>query len=58
MESNGNHDLGKCIKPKTEIEWNQTENKKWGKLSNRKPKLNDIKPKPSIERFQTKQIHK
>jgi hypothetical protein len=27
MNSNGNHDLGKCIKPKTDKEWNQTETK-------------------------------
>jgi hypothetical protein len=39
-------------KPKTETEWNQTETKSWGKVSNRKPKKNGTSPKPSIERYQ------
>jgi hypothetical protein len=51
MESNQNQQL-KGNTRKTETEWNQTETKSWGKVSNRKPKLNGIQPIPSIERYQ------
>jgi hypothetical protein len=42
------------IKPKTETEWNQTETKSWGNVTNRKPKQNEIKPITDTEWNQTK----
>jgi hypothetical protein len=48
MESIQNQQL-KGIKPKIEIEWNQTVTKN-SNVSNRKPKYKGIKPNPSVEK--------